>query len=265
MNIAIITGASSGIGKEFAFQIARRYASKIDEFWLIARRNDKLAETAAQISDLYGFHCIPIPMDVTDRNQMDLLRERLINQHAVIQYLVNAAGMAKIGGPFTISREDSLDMIELNCSALVNMTMLCLPFMVKGSHVLQLASTAAFQPMQGMNIYAASKAFVLRYTQALRWELIGKRIHVTAVCPYWVKNTEFMQVAKDTGNDKGKKAVRHMWLSTGAKPVVAWALFANFLGFWVTTPGPICFAHRICAKILPPIVMMGGWEGIRRL
>lgn len=119
--------------------------------------------------------------------------------------------------------------------------------------------------MQGLNVYAASKAFLLRYSQALRWEVIGKRIFITAVCPYWIKDTEFIGVAKETGDPRAAKAVRHFPLASKSKGVVRWALFANRLGFWVTTPGPVCFIHRFFCKIMPPVVPMGWWELIRRL
>lgn len=265
MNIAIITGASSGLGKEFALQICRKYASDIDEIWLLARRKEPLLELAREISASGNCIGVAIPMDITDDTQMDDFKEKLEIENHTVKYLVNAAGMAKIGGPFTIERTDLLRMIELNCKAAVNMTAICMPFFKKGSRILQICSTAGFQPMQGLNVYAASKAFLLRYSQALRWELIGKQIYVTAVCPYWIKNTEFISLAKDTGNEKGSKAVRHFPFSSRSKSVVRLALMDNRLGLWVSTPGPFCFIHRLFCKIMPPVVPMGFWEVIRRL
>lgn len=265
MNIAIITGASSGLGKEFALQICQKYASDIDEIWLIARRKEPLLALAKEISAT-GICCgVAIPMDITDDAQMNDLKEKLEIENHTVKYLVNAAGMAKIGGPFTIARTDALRMIDLNCRAAVNMTAMCMPFFRKGSRILQICSTAGFQPMQGLNIYAASKAFLLRYSQALRWELIGKQIYVTAVCPYWIKNTEFIDVAKNTGNEKGAKAVRHFPLASKSKSVVKLALLDNRLGLWVSTPGPVCFIHRLFCKVMPPVVSMGWWELIRRV
>ena len=109
--------------------------------------------------------------------------------------------------------EELTHMIDLNCKAAVHMTAICMPHFTKGSRILQICSTAGFQPMQGLNVYAASKAFLLRYSQALRWELIGKQIYVTAVCPYWIKDTEFIGVAKHTDNPKAAHAVHHFhWL-----------------------------------------------------
>lgn len=265
MNIAIVTGASSGIGREFAIQIAKKYASEIDEMWLIARREELLNSLAQEISDLDTCAAVAMPMDITDDGQMELLQKKIDSENHIVKYLVNAAGMAKIGGPFTIDRQDLLQMIDLNCKAAINMTAICLPFCQAGSHILQVCSTSAFQPMQGLNVYAASKALLLRYSQALSWELLGKHIHVTAVCPYWVKNTEFISVAKDTGNEKGSKAVRHFPLAFGPGIVVKWALVDNRIGFWVSTPGPICIAHRIFCKFFPTLAPMGVWELLRRV
>lgn len=265
MNIAIITGASSGLGKEFALQICKKYADEIDEIWLIARRKEPLLALAKEISATGICTGVALPMDITDDVQMNDFSEKLEMEDLNVRYLVNAAGMAKIGGPFTSNRTDLLRMIDLNCHAAVNMTAICLPFCSKGSRILQICSTAAFQPMQALNVYAASKAFLLRYSQALRWELIGKQIFVTAVCPYWVKDTEFIGVAKDTGNEKGSKAVRHFPLAAKSAFVVKQALLDNRLGLWVSTPGPVCFVHRLFCKIFPPVVPMGWWELIRRL
>ena len=265
MNIAIITGASSGLGREFALQICKKYAADIDEIWLIARRKEALLNLAREISSTGNCTGVAMPMDITDTFQMDDLKEKLDIEQPQVSYLVNAAGMAKIGGPFTISRTDALRMIDLNCRAAVDLTTICLPHCTRGSRILQICSTAGFQPMQGLNIYAASKSFLLRYSQALRWELIGKKIYVTAVCPYWIKDTEFITQAKDTGNEKGAQAIRHFPLASHTQGVVRMALSDNRLGLWVSTPGPVCFVHRLFCKIFPPVVPMGWWELIRRL
>ena len=192
-------------------------------------------------------------------------QDKLEIEVPTVKYLINAAGLAKIGGPFTLQPEELTYMIDLNCKAAVHMTAICMPHFTKGSRILQICSTAGFQPMQGLNVYAASKAFLLRYSQALRWELIGKQIYVTAVCPYWIKDTEFISVAKHTDNPKAAHAVHHFPLASKTKSVVRLALLDNKLGLWVSTPGPVCFVHRLFCKIMPPVVAMGWWELIRRI
>lgn len=91
-------------------------------------------------------------------------------------------------------------MIDLNCKAAVAMTQISLPFMKRGARVLQICSTAAFQPFPYLSVYAATKAFLYRYSRALRVELYGTGIRVTAVCPYWIKDTEFIGRAKKSSD-----------------------------------------------------------------
>ena len=205
MNIAIITGASSGLGREFALQLCHNYAAEIDEIWLLARRKEPLLTLAQEISATGICVGAAMPMDITDKEQMKDFQDKLEIEVPTVKYLINAAGLAKIGGPFTLQPEELTHMIDLNCKAAVHMTAICMPHFTKGSRILQICSTAGFQPMQGLNVYAASKAFLLRYSQALRWELIGKQIYVTAVCPYWIKDTEFIGKAGAEGriSEKG--------------------------------------------------------------
>ena len=113
-----------------------------------------------------------------------------------------------------------------------------------------------------LNVYAASKSFLYRYSRALRVELLGRGIRVTAVCPYWIKNTEFIPRAKDTG---GGTAVRRFPLASRRETVVKLALSDSRLGLPVSTPGPVCFLHRIAAKLIPSEIMMGLWALIRRI
>ena len=160
MNIAIITGASSGLGREFALQICQNYASEIDEIWLLARRKESLLALAQEISATGICVGAAMPMDITDDEQMKDFQDKLDIEAPTVKYLVNAAGLAKIGGPFTLQPEELTHMIDLNCKAAVHMTAICMPHFDKGSRILQICSTAGFQPMQGLNVYAASKAFL---------------------------------------------------------------------------------------------------------
>lgn len=253
--IAVITGASSGLGRQFARQIRRE---KIDELWIIARREDRLKEVAEEIP-------VPVrtlPLDLTKQERLDDLAELLKNEAPDVRILINAAGLGKIGNYKEVSVQDSLNMIDLNCRAAVAVTEACIPYMAKGARILEICSTAAFQPLPSLNVYAASKAFLLRYSRALRWELFGRGILVTAVCPYWVRDTEFIPTAKDTKNGR---AVRHFPFASTSQRVVRRALRDSRLGLAVSTPGPICLLHRITAKFIPHCIMIAGWEGLRRL
>ena len=293
MRLAIITGASSGLGREFALQITKKYASEFDEMWLIARRREQLEELVREVEAAgAGRHITAraVPLDLTKTEDLDRL-EAMLTEAAgteaadaeaaglssgitsayvtseqapslTITYLVNAAGLGRFGRSEDIPRTAQRGMIDLNCGALVEVTAICVPYLARKAHVLQIASTAGFQPFQFLNIYAATKAFVLRYSQALAWELAGRRIRVTAVCPYWVKDTEFIGIARETG---GKRANKHYPLASKTKNVVAHALAVNRTGYWVATPSLVSFIHRIWTKVSPTAAQMGVYELIRRL
>lgn len=253
--VAIITGASSGMGKEFARQIDR--LNTVDEIWLIARNQQALEDTAAPLST----RTVCIPLDLTDPFAIDTMQHKLIDMHPEVLYLINAAGFGKFGDWRHISNNDATNMIELNCRALVSLTRAVLPYMHRGARLLQLASCAAFTPLPHMNIYAATKAFVLSYTRALRWELHGSGITVTAICPAWVK-TGFEKVARDSG---ASHDVAHLLFPQKASTVVSRALLANRLHFAVACCGFKAFGLRIVGKFLPHCITMASWEALRRL
>ena len=254
--IALITGASSGLGREFAFQIQGKEA--VDEIWAVARRKDRLRQLAEESK--IPIRCLSL--DLTEPESINMLVTLLEEESPDVRLLINAAGFGKIGNYSEISMQDSADMIDLNCRASVTVTMAVLPYMSEGARILQISSTSAFQPLPSLNVYAASKAFLMRYSRALRWELMGRKINVTAVCPYWIKDTEFISTAKDTKNGN---AIRHFPLASKAGRVAKRALWDSSLGLAVSTPGPICFLHRVAAKFIPHCIMIAGWEGIRRI
>lgn len=254
MDIAIVTGASSGLGREFVRQIA---ADKgIDEIWVVARREQRLLKLSEEIETPVRV----LPLDLTREDSMRRLRFLLRRERPKIRILVNAAGFGKIGSYKTISRRDADDMIALNCRAAVDVTLLSLPYMRKGARILEICSTSAFQPLPDLNIYASTKAFLLHFTRALRWELMGRGIKVTAVCPYWVRDTEFIPKA-----DTGSHAVKHFPMAGYPGMIVKRALRDSALGAAVSTPGLVSAVHRILAKVIPAEVMIAGWELFRRL
>lgn len=253
--IALITGASSGLGREFARQIQQE---PIDEIWAVARREDRLR----QLEQESALPVRVLPLDLTKTESVAFLAERLKEEDPDVRLLVNGAGFGKIGDYKEVSVQDSMDMIDLNCRAAVAVTETVLPHMRRGGRILEICSTSAFQPLPSLNVYAASKAFLMRYSRALRWELFGQGILVTAVCPYWVRDTEFIPTAKATKNGR---AIRHFPLASKARTVVRRAIRDSKLGLAVSTPGPVCFLHRIAAKFIPHCIMIAGWEGLRRL
>lgn len=202
MKIAIITGASSGMGKEFAIQIAARFI-KLDEIWIVARRKELLEQTKLMILGKC-VRCFPI--DLTCGEDMEEFRKTLMREKPNVKILVNAAGYGKIGSFEKISEEDQIGMVDLNCTALTKMTKMVLPYMQKNGRIINFASAAAFSPQPDFAVYAASKAYVLSFSRALREELRIRKINVTAVCPGPVE-TEFFVIAGNKEKfDKIKRA-----------------------------------------------------------
>ncbi len=254
--IAIITGASSGIGREFARQLDERHVA--DELWLIARSEEALEQVLEDISTPGR----AIAADLSKAEDIDRVRLLLDDGDFLVAYLVNAAGFGKFGSWKTIDQAAENAMIDLNCRGLVDMTRLVLPHMERGSRIIQVASAAAFAPLPHMNVYAASKAFVLRYTRGLRWELHGTGITATALCPTWVR-TGFEKVARQT--DGGQHDVGHLLGAQKASTVVSRALLANKLHFAVACASIPSFVLRIIGKVVPSCITMAGWEALRRI
>ena len=253
--IALVTGASSGLGLEFARQLDG--ASDVDEIWLVSRDETKLNEVSKSLAT----PSIVIPADLTSEKDIASVKSALADDGLEISYLVNSAGFGKIGPWDAITDEAEETMIDLNCRALVTLTRACLPHMGRDSHIIQIASVAAFMPVPDMNVYAATKAFVLHYSRALRWEVRDKGITVTALCPAWVK-TGFQKTARDT---KDGEAVKDIMFAQTPDVVVSRALAATRRGAAVCCAGAVSETVRILAKVLPTCLMMSAWDKVRKL
>jgi uncharacterized protein len=178
---ALITGASSGIGKE----LARVFAENHYQLVIVARDQSRLEALAAELHQKY---LVPVRVevcDLADRAQIESFIKKIESENFVVDVLVNNAGVG-VEGPFTEndwSRE--LEMINLNITALARLTKAIIPQMVnrRSGRILQMASTAAFQPGPYLAVYFATKAFVLSFSEALTVELKGTGVSVTAFCP----------------------------------------------------------------------------------
>ena len=194
MNIAIVTGASSGMGRQFVLQLSQYV--QVDEIWAIARRQNALeslqAETPVPVR--------PISLDLLDSGSFTAFAKLLEQEKPNVKLLVNAAGFGKFGAYHKVSLEDDCRMIDLNCKALVMMTRICVPYMAPGSHILQLDSLSAFQPVPYITTYGATKSFVLSYSRSMNRELKAQGIRCMAMNPGWVK-TEFFNHAFQTNSD----------------------------------------------------------------
>ena len=189
MKIAVVTGASSGIGRELLLAIDREYS--YDEIWAIARRADRLEELGKQCRNTLR----PVCLDLNMTDSIDKYRELLTQARPEITMLINAAGCG-VFGPF--EEQDlkaQLDSTRLNSLALTAMCHVSLPYMKSGSHIINMGSNSSWQPVPYQAVYGASKSYVLSFSRALGRELRHRGIGVMCVCPGWIK-TEFQAHAK---------------------------------------------------------------------
>lgn len=241
MKIAIVTGASSGMGREAVIQIADRFRG-IEEIWMVARRKERLEELDGRVPVKLRSFCL----DVTDKEDLNLLEQALREEKPDVKFLVNSAGFGKIGYVGELDLESETGMIRLNCEALIAVTHMVLPFLSINSRILQFASSAAFLPQPKFAIYAATKSFVLSYSRALNTELKGRNICVTAVCPGPV-NTEFFDIAETTGQISLYKRL----MMADAGNVVKLALRDSMMGKSLSIYGLYMNVFYVLSKILP--------------
>jgi uncharacterized protein len=189
---ALISGASAGIGEA----IARELAGRGHGVTLVARREDRLRALADELSDRHDIRAEVIGADLGDAAARGAVAARLEELGLEVEVLVNNAGFGGAGQVARMDRGRLVAMVELNCVALLDLQARYLPAMVECGRgaVINLASTAAFQPIPGTAVYAATKSFVLSLSEAVHEELRGAGVTVTAVCPGPVR-TEFTQVA----------------------------------------------------------------------
>jgi len=204
-NVVIITGASSGMGMEFALQLDA-HLRKTDEIWLIARRKERLEHLASKMRNKTRI----LAMDVTKEAQIERLADTLVDKDMIVKMLVNCAGFGISGDFSQMTVEEQLSMVRTNCEALTHVTHTCIPFMRKNSRIINLASSASFMPQPGFAVYAATKAYVNSFSLALREELKGKGIYVTSVCPGPV-DTAFFDIAESEGN--GTLAIKKIFMA----------------------------------------------------
>ena len=250
MNIAIVTGASSGMGREFVRQLSG-YVS-VDEIWAIARRGSALEA----LKDEVNVPVRPIVLDLLEQASFDAMETLLAAEKPNVKLLVNAAGFGKFGAYDRIPAVDECRMIDLNCKALLMMTRLCVPYMPAGSHILELDSLSAFQPVPYITTYASTKAFVLSYSRAMNRELKARGIRVMAMNPGWVK-TEFFNHAFQTNADNEVRYFNRLYeakdvVETGLKDLYHTKKDCSIHGF------PVKF-QVFLVKLLPHGFVMNTW------
>ncbi|MBQ3829894.1 MAG: SDR family NAD(P)-dependent oxidoreductase [Spirochaetales bacterium] len=189
MRIAVVTGASAGIGREFVFEIDKN--GGIDEIWAIARREDRLSELKAKCT----VPVRPVVLDLSELGSIETYRGMLEKERPEISLLVNAAGFG-VFGPFAEKDiKKQLSSVTVNALALTGMCHASIPYMKAGDSIINIGSNSCWQPVPVQAVYGASKSYVLNFSRALYRELKPEGIHVMCVCPGWIK-TEFQQVAR---------------------------------------------------------------------
>jgi short-subunit dehydrogenase len=247
---ALITGASSGFG----VSIARELAQRGHGVTLVARREDRLRELAEELSTQHGVRAEAIGCDLSDPAKRSELISRVAELGLEVEVLVNNAGFGAGGNAHSTAPERLVEMVRLNCEALLDLQARFSPGMAgrgRGA-IINIASTAAFQPLPGMGTYAATKAFVLSLSEATHQELGSRGVTVTAVCPGPAK-TEF---AESGGFDTAKSEASPdlLWLS--ADQVAKAAVEGAEKGKRVVVPGLLNRAGALAGTYTPRMVLL---------
>ncbi len=247
MKIAIVTGASAGLGKEYVKHIIQgRY--DVDRIWVIARRAERLAE----LKELYGDVIVPLPLDLTAHGSDEIIAEKLDAERPDIRILVNNAGFGTLGDFINEDYSQQAKMVDLNCRALTSVTNIALKYMSEKSFVVNTCSIASFAPNPRMTTYCSTKAYVLSFSKSLRYELKRRKINVCAICP-GPMDTEFLPVA---GIEKGVSKTFDTLPRCNPDKVAGKGLKAASKDKGVYTPGAFFKFYRFVAKILPHSVVM---------
>jgi short-subunit dehydrogenase len=243
---AIVTGASSGIGRE----IARLLAARGHGVTLVARREERLRDLATEVADVHGVRAEVVAADLTDADARARVLSATAAAGLVPAVLVNAAGLSTVGPVHRSDPPAEVAMLRTDVEAVAHLCSLTLPDMVErgAGAVLNVGSTAAFQPMPGQAGYAAAKAFVLSYSHALRGELAGTGVTVTALCPGPV-DTEFVETAGFDADDAESALPSFMWVS--ASDVARAGVYGLDRGRAVVIPGLANRAGALGARFAP--------------
>ena len=253
--IAVITGASSGIGRRFA-ETVNEYGT-YDEIWAIARRADRLEE----LKNTAPFPVRAIAMDLTDPASYTRYEELLREEEPSVGLLVNASGFGKFNAVMESPLETNLNMVDLNCKAVMALSQLTIPYIPSGGQIINMASVAAYQPIPCINVYAATKALVLYYSRALNRELRQKGIRVMAGCPFWTK-TEFFDRAV---SEEKPPVVKKYIAMYDPKDIVARAWKDAKKGKDMSKFGFIARGQGVLVKLLPHRLIMDAWQKQQKL
>lgn len=246
MKISVVTGASSGMGRDFVRMLDK--LESCDEIWVIARRKDRLEELKSDTEKVIR----PIELDLSVNENIEKYGEMLKEANADVVALVNAAGFGKFGSFEDIPLAEQMNMIDLNCKALMAVTYITLEYMKEGSRVYQIGSLSSFQPVPYITTYGATKAFVLSFTRALNVELKKRGIKCIAICPGWVKTEFFDRAVKDD-------TIKYYNKFFTSEEVVTRAVYDMYRGKDVSVCGASIRGQVLLTKLLPHKLVMNIW------
>ena len=246
MKIAIITGASSGLGREYALQLAENFP-EVEAVWLVARRKALLDELGGRLA----LPAVSVPLDLTSDTDLGILSRKLEEEQPEVRLLVNCAGCGYLANvaetdPALLSR-----MCDLNMKAMTLVTRAALPYIPSGGHIVNVSSIASFCPNARMTVYSSTKAYVSSFSLGLREELRERRISVTAVCS-GPMDTEFLDIGEIRGNSKMFRTLPYC----DPKKVAAGSYKAAKADRAFHTPRAFFKLYRFVAKITPSTIVV---------
>lgn len=247
-HIAVITGASSGMGREFVRQLDGQF----EEIWGIALDQEGLDAVKAEIKTPFR----ALAFDLTKDANFKTYAEMLKTEDVVVDWLVNASGFGKFGRYDEIDVNASANMIDLNCKALLKMTELTLPYMQQGGRIANIASVAGFQPIPYIATYGATKAFVISYSRALNQELKPRGIKITTICPFWTKTAFFDRALKTKAKNE---VVSKYVVMYQPEKVIAKAIKDTKKGKEMSIYGFIARSQVRMVHLLPKKAVMNIW------
>ena len=251
MSVAIITGASGGIGSEFARQLNQ--LGVIDEFWFVARNESRMQALADEL----GVKAKIISADLTTMDGINKVSVALEEEKPSVSFLVNASGFGNYGAFDEISEDEIIKMIDLNAKALVLLTHMTVPYIEVGGRIIELGSGSCFAPLPYFNIYSSSKVFVLHYTKSLNYELKKYGVRATCFCPGWV-DTEFLCKSKANGNTHPKT----MKPLLKCEDVVRKCIKASIKGRVMCVTNWYTKLQHLLFKIVPDCILTKLWLGM---
>lgn len=246
MNIAVITGASSGLGAEYARTIIQS-GEKLDEIWLIARRKERLNKFAEEYRQVA---IRPVALDLSTNHSYDELDELLKQENVSIKILINNAGFERPGKFISMDKTDILSMIDLNIKGFTMINRVCIPYMKAGSIAIMTCSVSSFCPVPNQAVYSASKIYVRFLSRALREECKNDGIHIMAMCP----GNMDTEMNPKGGNSQSDKVDKLPFLNMGV--ITKKSLLLAKKGRAIYTPGAFYKMYRIVSKLFPSAWMI---------